>query len=390
MIDQSMGFHKDKIPATFINSDLTTKEKEGRYQLLMKKALKFLFLTPERLDPDRIRNLDELENLKQITPNFLVIDEAHCVDRWGNDFRPSYGRLADVRKQLSNPSVLAFTATAGLSAQKRILSSLGIPEAKVFISDVDRPNITLIRHQQESNTERFQIIKSCIAKNKGKSMIFVPTRKIGSEVLRGMLNLGLDIPFYHGQMMPIDREFLLGQFTGRLQPEINAIICTNAFGMGLDIPNVHLVVHWMQPESVEDYLQEFGRAGRDGKTSIALIFKSSKDIGLRSYMAERTATDAIKKGGQPDDVQRQLTIKKRNITHLDQMIRDQHQCFRQQILGYFKDDTEIRRKSIAIRIIEWLLCKKSKVKKTSLCCDFCNAKETKALISGSRYGSLLP
>ena len=377
MIDQSIGFHKTKIPATFINSDLTMAEKEGRYQLLEKKALKFLFLTPERLDPDRITNPREIEKLREIRPNYLVVDEAHCVDRWGNDFRPSYGRLAEVRKELGNPAILAFTATAGLGAQKRILTSLGIPDAKVFISDVDRPNITLIRHEEESNARRFEIIKNCVARNHGKAMIFVPTKRVGAEVRAGLSGVGLEIPFYHGQMSPIDREFLLGQFTGRLQPEINNIICTNAFGMGLDIPDVHLVIHWTQPESIEDYLQEFGRAGRDGKPSTAIIFKSKNDVGLREFMARRTAAEAIRKGKQQDDIQSNLAIKIQNIKNLDQMIKNRHRCFRQQILRCFSDDSYTKRKSITMRILEWLLCKKSNVRKTSLCCDFCNAAGTK-------------
>lgn len=376
MIDQSIGFHKNKIPSTFINSDLTIKEKEGRYLLLKKKALKFLFLTPERFDPDKIKNHNEIDRITQIAPNYLVIDEVHCVDRWGNDFRPSYGRLAEVRNQLGTPPILAFTATAGLGAQKRILSSLGIPDAKVFISDVDRPNIALIRHEPKSNIERYQTIGRCIAKNNGKAMIFVPTKKVGIEVQKGLSDIGLQIPFYHGQMNPVDREFLLGQFTGRIEPKVDNIICTNAFGMGLDIPNIHLVIHWMQPESVEDYLQEFGRAGRDGKPSTALIFKSKHDTGLRIFMAELTAKEAIKRGRDATDIQNTLATKIENINELDRMIMDRHRCFRKGVMDYFKEDKKIKRKSWAMIILEWLLCKQSDVKKTSFCCDFCDAKET--------------
>ena len=381
MIDQSIGLHKNMIPATFINGDLTTKEKMLRYQLLENKALKFLFLTPERFDPDRITNHAEIDRLKQTSPNYLVVDETHCVDRWGNDFRPSYGRLADVRNELNNPPMLAFTATAGQKAQKRILWSLGIPDAKVFVSGVDRPNIALIRCRPKTKIERFHIIKNLIEKNYGKSMIFVPTKKNGIEVRQGLSDIGLHIPFYHGQLETIEREFLLSQYTGRIKPTVDNIICTNAFGMGLDIPNVHLVIHWMQPESVEDYLQEFGRAGRDGQPSIAIIFKSTNDIDLRLYMAEMTAKEALTRGRSISDVQSSLKIKKENIKELDRMILDRHRCFRKQIISYFKEDSKIRRRSWAMIILDWLFSKKKKVSKSWICCDACNKKTAGQLIS---------
>lgn len=377
MVDQSIGLHQNTIPTTFINSDLTINEKKFRYQLLEKKALKFLFLTPERFDPDKVKNGDEIGKLKQIRPSYLVVDEAHCVDRWGSDFRPSYGRLAEVRDQLGNPPTLAFTATAGVKAQKRILESIGIADAKVFISDVDRPNIALIRYEPKSTDERYRIVKRLIDKNYGKAMIFVPTLKIGREVHQGMINIGIRIPFYYGKMSAIDRDFLLGQFTGRIKPEIDNIICTNAFGMGIDIPNVHLVIHWTQPESVEDYLQEFGRAGRDGKPSIALIFKSKNDTDLRLYMAKMTAKEAAKKGL---DTQDSLSTKIENIKELDHMIRNRSRCFRKQIVEYFKEDNKIKKKSIALMIIEWFLCKKNKEHKTTICCDVCNSGEVKQLL----------
>jgi len=377
MVDQSVGLHENTIPATYINSDLTLKEKRSRYQLLEKKALKFLFLTPERFDPVKIKNDAEIENLAQTPPSYLVVDEAHCVDRWGNDFRPSYGRLAEVRTQLGSPPTLAFTATAGVKAQKRILASMGIPDAKVFISDVDRPNIALIRHTPKSINERYQMIKKLIGRNAGKSMIFVPTLKVGKEVQQGLVEMGITIPFYHSRLNAVDRDFLMGQFTGRIKPEADNIICTNAFGMGIDIPNVHLVIHWTQPESVEDYLQEFGRAGRDGKPSIALIFKSSKDTDLRFFMAKMTAQEAAKKGL---DVQEHLKTKIERIQELDRMVRNKRRCFRNQITDYFNDDKNGKRKSIAMRIIEWFLCTKNKTARSTICCDACNSREVKRLL----------
>jgi ATP-dependent DNA helicase RecQ len=369
MTNQIVDLQRLKIPATFINGDLTQSEKDARYELLEQNSLKLLYLTPERFDTTVIRDRDEVERLKRIRPSFLVIDEAHCVDRWGEDFRPSYGRIHELRAELGNPPTLAFTATAGLKAQQRILAAIGTPDARVFVSDVDRPNIALIRHEVRSMKERCRITKNLIESTNGKVMIFVPTKKFGEEVSQALAEIGLSVPFYHGKLSSNDREFLLGCFTGRLKPEINTVICTNAFGMGIDIPNVRVVIHWVQPESVEDYLQEFGRAGRDGKPAITLIFKWDGDTGLRQYMAEKTAELAAKKGMDGSaSYQRKLE----NIAELDQMIRNRRMCFRKQIMDYFQAGTS-RQRSVAIRILEWLLGRRIRVERATFCCDACDA-----------------
>src|SRR5438477_7289412 len=123
----------------------------------------------------------------------------------------------------------------------------------------------------------------------GRAMLFVPTVKTGRQVQDGLRLLGLELPFFHAKFGTVnDRDMLLGRFTGRISPPANVVICTNAFGMGLDVPNVRLVVHWQHPASVEDYLQEFGRAGRDGNHSIAVLFTGAKDEGLLSFMSDKT------------------------------------------------------------------------------------------------------
>src|SRR5438034_11299226 len=123
----------------------------------------------------------------------------------------------------------------------------------------------------------------------GRAMLFVPTVKTGRQVQDGFRLLGLELPFFHAKFGTVnDRDVLLGRFTGRIDPPAKVIICTNAFGMGLDLPDVRLVVHWQHPASVEDYLQEFGRAGRDGNPSIAVLFTGAKDEGLLRFMAEET------------------------------------------------------------------------------------------------------
>lgn len=369
MTDQISELQKLRIPATFINGDLVHSEKAARYELLEQNTLKFLYLTPERFDTTVIRDPKEVERLTRIRPTFLVIDEAHCIDRWGQDFRPSYGRIRELREALGYPPTLAFTATAGVQAQRRILASIGVEKARVFVSGVDRPNIGLIRQEVSSMQERCRITENLINSANGKVMIFVPTTKVGDEVSKVLAARGLSIPFYHGKLSATDREFLLGRFTGKIKPVIDQVICTNAFGMGIDISNVRVVIHWLQPESVEDYLQEFGRAGRDGKPAIAVIFKSKGDTGLRQFMAEKTAETSTANGVDGSaSYQRKLE----SINALDQMIRNRRMCFRKQLMDYFEEGTS-RKRSIVIRILDWLLGRRIRVDRAKFCCDACDA-----------------
>jgi ATP-dependent DNA helicase RecQ len=148
---------------------------------LAKTSFKLLYAAPERFF---VQNERELQALQSIRPAFLVVDEAHCIDRWGRDFRPEYGRLREVRKALGSPPVFAFTATPGVEMQRRILASLGIEGARVFVRDVDRPNISLVRWKAWP-AERPQIIAQLSRLRLpigGKVMIFVPTRKIGEAL----------------------------------------------------------------------------------------------------------------------------------------------------------------------------------------------------------------
>ena len=142
MAEQVSGLLRKKVPATFINSDLDRDEKRLRYEFLGRGLFKFLYLAPERFF---VRDRSEANRLRQLRPSFLVIDEAHCIDQWGPDFRPEYARLKEIRASLGNPPVLAFTATAGREMQERILRSLGLADVAVFVRGVDRPNIALLR-----------------------------------------------------------------------------------------------------------------------------------------------------------------------------------------------------------------------------------------------------
>jgi ATP-dependent DNA helicase RecQ len=379
MADQVRGLQRAKIPSTFINSDLDPAEKARRYDLLERGVFKLLYLTPERFDPSSVRDLSEIERLLRHRPPFLVVDEAHCVDRWGRDFRPAYGRLAEIRRQLGNPPVLAFTATAGVAMQKQILHLLGIPQARVIVDDIDRPNIALIRYPTRSDAERYPLVSSLVnwaRQRQGKALLFVPTRRVGEEVQAGLRSQGLELPFYHGQLPAQEREDLLGRFSGQLQPVLDALICTSAFGMGLDIPNIRVVIHWVQPESVEDYVQEFGRAGRDGQPALAVIFKADRDTGIRLYLAERTVEQPHL---GPAERAALLRRKQATIEELDRMIRDSRRCFRQLLRAYFQGE-QPRRRSWILHLLDWLLGERQRVQRAPLCCDHCQRARVRAIL----------
>ena len=370
MSQQVSSLQKRKIPSTFINGDLDPREKKIRYALLRDRALKFLFCTPERFDSTMVRPA-EVQEITRNRPSYLVVDEAHCIDRWGRDFRPNYGRLSAVRNALGDPPVLAFTASAGVESQKRILRSLGIPNARVVVTGVNRPNIALARlHDVDDQTRYLLIVELLRIMPAGRAMLFVPTIKVGLKVQQGLRALGLDVPFFHSKLGTAnDRDMLLGRFLGRLEPAANVVICTNAFGMGLDLPNVRLVVHWQHPASVEDYLQEFGRAGRDGAPSVAVLFTGEKDTRLLTFMANVTVE---KSDLHPAGRVAALHAKREGIKQMQERATARHVCFRSAIVEYFGEEQSTRRRALAVRIVEWIFSRSSQITRADGCCDKCD------------------
>jgi ATP-dependent DNA helicase RecQ len=378
MKDQVVELQRLKLPSTFINGDLGPAEKKLRYELLEQGSLRFLYCTPERFNPARVRP-EEVARLTQAKAAFLVVDEAHCVDRWGRDFRPDYGRIAEIRALLGNPPVLAFTATAGAEAQTRILESLGLPTARRLITGADRPNIALIRHQASGDVRSSSSIRTrakFIAKlvrsvRKGKTMIFVPTVKIGETLQSSLAAEGLDLPFYHSKLGTAnERDMLIGRFTGRLEPALAAIICTNAFGMGIDVSNVRLVINWQHPASVEDYLQEFGRAGRDGKPALAVLLTDwGKETDLLKFMARKTA-GASAEGGAAS-----LETRLAEIDKISAVVR-RPGCFRRGLLELLGANRSSRT-SLSRWLLERVFSRKARVAKPNFCCDFCDPQKAR-------------
>ncbi|MBR0739649.1 RecQ family ATP-dependent DNA helicase [Bradyrhizobium liaoningense] len=374
MGEQVSALLRRKIPSSFINSDIDVVEKRLRYRLLASNHIKLLYAAPERFF---VRNLNEQQLLRSLRPAFLVIDEAHCVDQWGLDFRPEYGRLKEVREALGSPPVLAFTATAGQDMQERILKSLGIPDAQVFVRGVDRPNIALLRWVVPTDGRAHAVAQLCRLRmpGEGKVMIFVPTQKIGQALQNYLHEKGLETPFYYSRLGDAwEREQLLKRFVGDSRPTVDRIICTSAFGMGLDVPNVRMVIHWQHPSTVEDYLQEFGRAGRDGKASVAVLLHdrshSKRDIGLLQFMADR----AVRNAQLSADAARAASSRKAQQIERMASIVTGGGCFRDALVRYFVKPKQAVRRSFSTWLLELVFADRGVAQQEVICCDACQQR----------------
>lgn len=371
MKDQVRGLHDLQIPATFISSDVPRQERQARLSLLEEAAWKFVYLAPERFDERVILDPTERDRLLKFRPSHMVIDEAHTVSLYGEGFRPAYAHLNEIRQLLGRPQVLAFTATARPDTQRRICNSLGCPEAQIIVENPDRKNITLVRLPvAKDDSRRFEIVARQIRRTgKGKTIIFVPTVNVGKRVQEGLAKYGLRLELYYANAGDASwRDQVQGRFLGRLEPRITAIIATSAFGMGIDISDVRLVVHWQHPFSVEEYLQGFGRAGRDGQPALALLFTDPGDAGLLKYMLQ---------GLRPDH----RADREREVEVMSEMANSLSRCFRRQLVAYLLG-RPVAKKSISMRILDWVFGERSPIRRAQECCDWCSPALSARLLSG--------
>jgi ATP-dependent DNA helicase RecQ len=209
----------------------------------------------------------------------------------------------------------------------------------------------------------------------GKVMIFVPTRKIGETLQKHLSERGLETPFYHSRLSGAwEREQLFKRFTGESRPEVDRIICTSAFGMGLDIKNVRMVIHWQHPSSIEDYLQEFGRAGRDGKASVAVLLHDRsnprRDIGLLRFMADRAVRHAQLSPAEA------FAATNHKVAQIDRIARltMTHGCFRESLVGHFTGPKRPVRRSFSTWLVELVFADRGVPQQKVVCCDACQQR----------------
>ncbi|QIG40619.1 RecQ family ATP-dependent DNA helicase [Microbacterium sp. 4R-513] len=262
-----------------INSSRGERAVEEAWDALAEGAAEFVFLAPEQLAKD-----DVVERLRRLDVGLLAVDEAHCVASWGHDFRPDYLRLGDVRERLGRPVTVALTATAAEPVRAEITARLGMRDALVVVRGVDRPNIDLTVHRATTDDEKCErVIDEVLALPK-PGLVYTATRRDSEEYAEVLRSHGLRASAYHAGLPARERSDVHDAF---LDDEVDVVVATNAFGMGIDKPNVRFVAHASVPDSLDAYYQEVGRAGRDGDPASAILFYRSEDLGLRKYFVAR-------------------------------------------------------------------------------------------------------
>jgi ATP-dependent DNA helicase RecQ len=267
MKDQVANLQKRDIKAIALTGDIRSEEMIDLLDNCEFGNYKFLYLSPERLQSDWI-----LERIKNLPINLITIDEAHCVSQWGHDFRPAYLKISSLKKHFPKIPFLALTATATPKVKQDIINELGLHNPQIFQKSFARENIAYMVFEVEDKLFR---IEQILKKNAEPSIIYVRNRKSCLDISAQLQSLGFKATYYHGGLSSKEKDKNMQLW---MNEEVQVIIATNAFGMGIDKANVKTVIHIQLPENLENYYQEAGRAGRNGEKAYAVLLTSPSDI----------------------------------------------------------------------------------------------------------------
>jgi len=264
--DQVAQLKKRNIKAIALTGGIRSNEVNDLLDNCVFGNYKFLYLSPERLQQTVVR-----ERIQQMNVNLIAIDEAHCISQWGNDFRPAYLECSILKELAPQTPMIALTATATPRVVDDIVENLELKEVRIFKDSFSRSNIAFKVRRSE---DKLYQLKKYMEKIPGSGIVYVRSRKMSISLANFLIKNGISASFYHGGIPKSDKEEKLNRW---LNGKDRVMVATNAFGMGVDKPDVRLVIHYQIPDSLESYFQEAGRAGRDGEPSTAIILTSKED-----------------------------------------------------------------------------------------------------------------
>ena len=317
MKDQVEQLREYGVPTAYLNSTLSPDEYHKTLNQIRDGSLKLLYAAPETLTKPSVLGL-----LEQVQPDCLTIDEAHCISEWGHDFRPEYRQLSDIRQRFSNAVCLGLTATATPYVRRDILKNLELHQPKEVVASFDRPNLFLeIRNKSNALGQTVDFLKK---RKEESGIIYCFSRRQVDELADDLQAYGYSVRPYHAGMTEQDRNANQEAF---IRDEVQIIVATVAFGMGIDKPNVRFVIHYDLPKNIEAYYQQIGRAGRDGLDSHCLLLFNYADIHKIKYLIDQKEDEKEKRVAE---------------NHLNELVGfvESNICRRVALLNYFGESYE--------------------------------------------------
>ena len=334
MKDQVDELVRRGIPAAAIHSLMPPAERQHVIEAAREGRWRLLYVSPERFANERFA-----VTLSQVPLARFAVDEAHCVSEWGHDFRPDYRRLAEAAARCvradgvaGRPPILAFTATATPEVRDDIVDLLALHEPEVFVAGFDRPNLFLDVRRVSGALEKKAILPDLVGSRRG--LVYAATRKSAERAAQALRSAGLAAEAYHAGLADAERVRVQNAFA---EGEARVVCATNAFGMGIDRPDVEVIVHYELPGSLEAYYQEIGRAGRDGRPADAILLWNYVDVRTREFLIEREDEEDPRRSREPPDPEQRERRRELERKKLRRMVAyaDSTGCHRATLLGYF-------------------------------------------------------